>query len=388
MVYLIIHLVLLVTIVGTASLWVPKSTALNVLVASDLLSNGMQMQARQYLNVSTGFYLVLQPDCNVILYNRSQPIMSTNTSCGNMFGFTFVTASLTISLQLAETGSLTLTQSQSNLINDSSVSDLWSYSWAVDGSDYSGPLFPYMILRASGSCDFYDFNGSHLNGSDGNGDPSFLQRYWGPVPRQAPNASALSSLPDIAYPFPPELAWKPQASLDNFPYLPAGYFLSQGSQLQTTDLGFSLVLGPGCNLQSKRSLDQNGSAEVLWETGSSNSSEGGGCELTLQEDGRLVTRNNVSGAIYWNSSTVAGNVSASWVLRLSAADGSLSIGDIENSSNILWTNVHPNQTNRATTWIVVGVTVGVFVLAMAGSALFYFHARTSKHFMLSQSNGG
>ena len=356
--------------------------ALNILVVSDL-SNGMQMQARQYLNVSTGFYLVLQPDCNVILYNRSQPIMSTNTSCGN----TTITTTLTIKEEFGGDGALALYQTQSVLSGDTDSTPLWGYYWSDDFG--SAPSFPYMILRANGSCDFYDFNGNHLNGSDGNEDPRFLQRYWGPVPRQAPNASALSSLPDIAYPFPPELAWKPQASLDNFPYLPAGYFLSQGSQLRTVDKGFSLVLGPGCNLQSKRSLDQNGSAEVLWDSGSRNSSKGGSCELTLQEDGRLVTRNNVSGAIYWNSSTVAGNVSASWVLRLSESDGSLSIGDIENSSNILWTNIHPDETKRATTWIVVGVTVGVFVLAMAGSALFYFYARTSKHFfMLSQFNVG
>jgi hypothetical protein len=348
MVYLIIHLVLLVTIVGTASLWVPKSTALNVLVASSQV--GMQMQARQYLNVSTGFYLVLQPDCNVILYNRSQPIMSTNTSCGN----TTYTTTLTITEQFGWNGALALYQSQLDSSGSGVYTPLWGYSWSDVNS---APSFPYMILRANGSCDFYDFNGNHLNGSIDLGNPSFLQPYWGPVPRQAPNASTLSSLPDIAYPFPPELAWKPQAtSLDNFPFLPAGYFLSQGSQLRTVDKGFSLVLGPDCNLQSKRPLDQNGSAEVLWDSGSRNSSEGGGCELTLQEDGRLVTRNNVSGAIYWNSSTVAGNVSASWVLRLSEADGSLSIGDIEDSSNILWTNVHPNQTNRATTWIVVGVT--------------------------------
>lgn len=101
----------------------------------------------------------------------------------------------------------------------------------------------------------------------------------------------------------------------------------------------------------------------------------------LQQDGRLVIRSNVTGVVYGNVSTVAGNDSSgSWVLRLSATDGSLSISDIVDSRNVLWSNyIGPNQTKGITTCVVVGVTVGVSVLAMAGLALLYFNARTCKH---------
>jgi hypothetical protein len=141
-------------------------------------------------------------------------------------------------------------------------------------------------------------------------------------------------------------------------------------------------------LQFKESL-ANGSASVVWETGTS-SSQVRSCQLMLQQDGRLQLRDNATGEVYWNT-TATGNVSVGWVLRLSSSKyvGLLTIEDIENSNNVLST-IYPNQNSpgnvkskSSIVAIVVGVVVGVTVLAVVGIALLvYSCARTSKHFSL------
>ena len=373
-----LQLVLLLTILGTVS-WAPGSMSLNVLVGSDVMN---PVDARQYLNVSTGFYLVMQPDCNLILYNGSQPVMSSNTSCQPGT----IQANTTLTMDSA--GYLSINELV--LGPGSNVSPftapIWSY-YSATGTPQ--PLYPYMILRNNGSCDFYDFSGNQLLG-----DYPLLTPYspLGLAPSPAPassNSSAGSTvIPNVAYPFPPELVWKPQTSLDGFPYMPAEYFLSQGSKLQTVDQRFVLTLGSDCNLQSKQILT-NGSDRVVWES-RTNSSETRNCQLMLHQDGRLLIRNNDSGAIYWNSTT-SGNVSVSWILTLDIENGGLIVSDIEDSDTVLWSNLDFNQAkpasqagskwNRTTTWIIVVVIGGASVLATAGLALLYYYARASKHLL-------
>lgn len=350
--------------------WALGSMAVNVLVGSDLMQPVM---ATQYLNVST-FYLVMQPDCNFILYNLSQPVFSTNTSCtpGSQLGQCTLTMDSDGYVNINEVGG-------PNANFSTTTTSVWSYYWAAGTPR---PLYPYMILRGNGSCDFYDFNGNLLLS-----DYPLLTPYFN-LSLAAPNAGTVPA--DVGYPFPSELAWKPNISLDGFPYMPAEYFLAQGSKLQTVDQGFVLELGRDCNLQSKV-ISTNGSERILWESGTK-SSEIRDCQLMLQQDGRLEIRSNVSGVVYWNSS-VTGNVSVSWVLRLDSQNGGFSISDIEDSSTVLWRNLDPsqakppgqasrrasNKSNRTTTWIVVGVIGGASVLAIAGLASLYYYARASKH---------
>ncbi|KAG0578777.1 hypothetical protein KC19_4G048700 [Ceratodon purpureus] len=366
-----LHLVLLIVAIVTAS-WPLGSMALNVLVGSTSIA----MNVRQYLNASS-FSLVLQPDCNLILYNRSQPVMSTNYSCrpGTLAENSTVRMAalkgweldLFIDEFVSTTNSTDYTQIDT---------PLWQYSFL---GNTPNPLYPYLILRANGSCDFYDYNNNHLLGKDVNGNP-FLKPY-----PTSPNGSGESTAPNnLAFPFPPELAWKPSSSpgssVDGFPYMPAGYFLIQSSEMRTVDRKFVLTLGVDCNLQCRDTTKNGSEGFLLWESGSkaNGNPEVLSCELKLQEDGRLVIRNITSGINYWNS-TVSGNESVSWVLRLSPNDGSLSISDIENPSSVLWSNsVGTNRANKTTTWIVVGVIVGVSVLAMAGLALsVYLCTRTN-----------
>lgn len=356
-----VQLVFLLASLSCFASWLPGSTALNVLVGSDLMQPVM---ATQYLNIST-FYLVMQPDCNLVLYNTSTPLLSTNTSCtpGSVIG--------QCSLTMDSDGYVTINEIGGPNANFSTMTtSVWSYFWAAGTPR---PLYPYMILRDNGTCDFFDFNSNLLRS-----DFPLLTPY---TPLASPNANIEGTVPGS--PFPPDLAWKPIDSLDGFPYLPAGYFLNQGSKLQTVDQAFVLELGKDCILQSK-SVVQNGSVAVLWESGTG-SSEVRDCRLLLQQDGRLVIRSDFSGVVYWNS-TVAETDSVSWILRLDLVSGGLSVSDIEDSSNVLWANFDLNQvqavntrkSNRTTTWIVVGVVGGVFVLAIAGLAFLYHYARASK----------
>lgn len=377
-----LQLVLLLTTLSTVPC-APGGMALNVLVGSDLME---PVKATQYLNVSTGFYLVMQPDCNLVLYNGSQPAMSTNTSCepGAMAANTTLTMDTDGYLGINE-----LVIGPGSSVSPFTT-PVWSYYWAA-GSPR--PLYPYMILRDNGSCDFYDFSGNELLS-----DYPLLTPYTplglsapSPAPASSNASRGISVIPNIAYPFPPELVWKPKVSLDGFPYMPAEYFLSQGSKLQTVDVRFVLTLGSDCNLQSKEILT-NGSDKVVWESGT-NSSEVRNCQLMLQQDGRLQILNNVSGAVYWNS-TLTGNASVSWMLRLGLDNGGLRISDIEDPGTVLWSNFDLNQaksisqasskSNRTTPLILVGVIGGASVLAMAGLAFLYYYARASKHFFLQE----
>ena len=372
-----VQFVLLVLILATISIasWAP-GMAMNVLVGTN--DDSMKMKVRQYLNVSTGFYLVLQPDCNLILYNHSQPVMTTNSSCSQGA----LAANSTIQLAPGTGSELDLSISQlvstvnsTTDFNYTYISSFWTYKWTAPN-----PQYPYMILRENGSCDFYDWNSNLLLGYDYTLLPEANRPMLKPY-SALPNASEGSIVPNIAYPFPPELAWEPPSSLNGFPYLPAGYYLSQYSKLQTMDQRFVLTLSSGCNLQARDTTKNGSEGLLIWESGPSIVNRTivlpSDCELKLQQDGRLVIRNTTSGKVYWNS-TSSRNDSVSWILRLSSMDGSLSISDIENSANVLWSNYGPNQANKTTTWIVVGVIMGVSALAMAGLVILYFCARTCK----------
>ena len=151
--------------------------------------------------------------------------------------------------------------------------------------------------------------------------------------------------------------------------------------MRSLDQKISLAVGNDCNLQVKVS-DSNGTEALVWESGSSIVRPGltSSCQLMLQQDGLLVLRNINLSTIYWNSSATGNDSRVTWVLILSSTDGILSISDMENSTNVLWsTYVRPDHTKRSTMRVAVGVSVGVSVVAMAGIALLYFNTQTSKH---------
>jgi len=60
-------------------------------------------------------------------------------------------------------------------------------------------------------------------------------------------------------------AWRPDASLDDFPYMPVGYFLDAGKRLLAMSSQYSLELVKDCNLHSKQLKLYAGSEKVLMQ---------------------------------------------------------------------------------------------------------------------------
>ena len=358
--------ILLLTSVAMISCVVPGGLGVGVYVASDTVS----LQPRQYLNFSD-VHLVLQPDCDLILYNSTNlPIESTNTSIPGPSS--------------ARNCSLIL-QTDANLVLYNNVNNSRGAIWS---SDTYGPanatIHNFLILKSDGSYTLNDYV-DHLSTRIVDNHRS-LQPYFAP-------SNVSGTLETIGYPFPPESEWKPvESSLVDFPYMPAEYFLSEGFKLQTPHGSiygqFVLALGTDCNLQSK-TLNSNGSVKsILWETGT-NSSENRECQLILQRDGRLELRGKNSSVLYWNSTNVVGNESVSWFLTLNYETGQLAIVDIlDRSKTAYWTNLvatnsspaaSPNSNNKAisTTLIIVFVLGGGFVVVLTALGL-YFAVKPSK----------
>lgn len=371
--------ILFLWVAGIAS-WLPgPGLAVRVLVGAN-----MTVPTTHYLNVSD-FYLVMQPDCNAILYNRSLPLRWTNDSANTQsYSESYYEPLIACSPVMQLDGNFVMYGTFGNVTDKSSyiTSSVFSSSTQTQNDNST---FAYLLLSGDGAYGYYDYNSRPMNNFTPfvpYAPPNLTAP--SPAPASSSGGSGGGTPPYITYPFPPDLAWKPEKPLDGFPYMPAEYFISEGSNLQTVvqpgENQFVLTLGTDCNLQFKVSL-ANGSASVVWETGTS-SSEVRSCQLMLQQDGRLQLLDNATGVVYWNT-TATGNVSVGWVLRLSSSRnlGQLTIEDIENSNNVL-SAIYPNQIipgyKSAILAIVVGVAVGVFVLAVAVIGLLvYSCARTS-----------
>jgi hypothetical protein len=373
--------ILFLWVAGIAS-WLPgPGLAVRVLVGANLT-----VPTTHYLNVSD-FYLVMQPDCNAILYNRSLPLLWTNYPANEpLIGCTPI---------MQVDGNFVMYETTGNVSIKSTYLTTPAYASGTETAN-DNSTFTYLLLSGDGAYGYYDYNSRRMDSFTPfvpYAPPNLTAP--SPAPASSSGGSSGGTPPYITYPFPPDLAWKPEKPLDGFPYMPAEYFISEGFNLQTVsqpgENQFLLTLGTDCNLQFKESLAY-GSASVVWETGT-NSSEVRSCQLMLQQDGRLQLRDNATGVVYWTT-TATGNVSVGWVLRLSSSKnlGQLTIEDIENSNNVLST-IYPNQispgivkSKSSIVAIVVGVVVGVAVLAVAGIALLvYSCARTSKHFSLLES---
>ena len=352
-------LLLLFSVVTTS--WTQGALALNVLVSTP---NGgplssWNITANQYLNVSN-IYLVMQPDCNLVTYNGSTPFL---TSGFNLVGPSGPSSTWNCYATLQFDGNFVVYQR----LNATAKTPLWSSftnSLAINASSDN-----YMVLGGDGSLRMYQPDGSMLN----------MQ----PFVRVNTSSFAQNATANVTYPFPPGLEWKPTSPLDGYPYLPAGYFLTQGSMLKTGDGTFVLILGHDCKLQSQKMwLENNTVKGVIWEPQAAMPAVVSGiCEMTLQQDGVLEVRDNKSAVVYWNSS-VSGGDSVDWVLNLDANDGHVSVSDILDPSNILWASTEEERLkpqNEMVIWrIVVGVVCGVLVVAMAGLWFWYFYVRPSK----------
>ena len=346
------------------SSWIQGGLTVNVLVSDEAK---FVVNSNEYLSVSNQYYLAMQSDCNLILYNTlGEPVANSNSA----------------SPFLPQNCSLWM-QSDGNLVilNIAGVKaqPVWSQAGyytteeSGDGSQFSS----FLLLGGDGSLNFYNTNSTLDNASVvGINDHGYF-------PNVGPSA----------YPkfVPSEFqAWTPTASLDEYPYMPSEYFLSPGKKLRATSNTFVLELGTDCNLISSQVLYTNDSEPIkqLWQSGTNNSQLPlSSCQLTLQQNGVLQIHSSTdSSEVYWNSTDSSGDNNVSWILKVDPDTGALSVSDITNSSRVLWTNpslqpvviVARGGSNRSIVGVVGGVGGGALVLAFAALG-FCCYTRQSKH---------
>lgn len=248
------HFVALFSLLVAASSWTTRSLAVNVLVAGPNNANqislrAMNLTANQCLNTSN-FYLVMQPDCNLVTYNGSVPFLTTDSSPQGPPSKWICYATMQAD------GNFVLYQTNATAETATQISVTYTYMYKNIST------YRYLILGRDGSLSMYEPDGTSkifippfvpLNASLA-GTPS-------PAPASSPNATS-----NLVYPFSPKLEWKPSISLNGYPYMPAEYFLAQGSKLQTLDGRYVLMLGRDCKLQGQEILTVNNTVKrVIWD---------------------------------------------------------------------------------------------------------------------------
>jgi hypothetical protein len=338
--------------------------AINVLVVE--VDSDTYVQHNEYLSDADGqYYLVMHPDCNLVLYGQSgTPLSYSNSSIQSPFP-------LNCSLVLQGDGNLVIYNLTSETWdNRTSDEAIWAQGYTTPTRD---AIFSYLLLGGGGTIGFYYANGTHRTVDYGGTIDSY--GLFPPV-----SANVANFLPNSTGYKP----WTPPASLLNgFPYMPAGYSLSAGNRLLSLSNSSELKLGTDCNLVSSK-LARNGTpAQEVWSSGTSRPGRNS-CQLSLQQNGNLQILSPGSGEVFWNSTDGAGDSSGSWILRVDPTTGNVSVSDIQDPANIFWTNgdarisaLTTNPPHRL--WpIAVGVAGGVFVLAMAALGL-YFYSRQCKY---------
>ncbi|KAH8966149.1 hypothetical protein BDL97_03G009000 [Sphagnum fallax] len=316
--------------------------ALNILTTGNYLF-GNQIQ---YLN-NSGYYLVMQPDCNLVMYQGS---------------------SLATSHQVWQSGTgggvsdcwLTM-QTDGNLVIKNGTSAHWASESYMNGM--ADPGF-FAMLQSNGELDVYNFQ---------NDNPKL---HTTAVPVTALDPSSTGGPPS----FNISLATIPTLSF-NGPYMAIGYYLPKMSSLQNGP--FNLTLGTNCTLQSQIALNNT----VLWETPSNASGLEQQCELTLQQDGNLQIQTSDTNEILWTTNTT-GDPAVNWVLYIDSITGDLSIGDIMQPTHILWKNTFrsnpaigsnctlvPNlniHSGKRFMLELLGVSAGGFLLGITSLVLAYY----------------
>ncbi|KAG0601982.1 hypothetical protein M758_11G152600 [Ceratodon purpureus] len=368
----------LLLLIATSWQIIPGRLAVNVLVGTKPY---FVLDPKEYLSVSGKYYFVMQPDCRLVLYNSSsgQPLLATGFDPKLYAGYRVGIQNCSLVMQ--SDGNLVMyniTRAQYDWANTTWVNEVWAKSaWMF--SVWSQGFFnvfnshSFLLLDGDGRLEYYFANGTRFSG--------FSFESVAVIASSMLNYSSFNPNSN-GY-----KAWQPDKSLDEFPYMPAGYFLSAGKRLVTTNSAYMLDLNAtDCNLRLL-----NGT-RILWQSNTLTSSKNRACLLELQQNGFLQIRDQNSSAVYWNS-TKAGNIIVSWILKVDPDNGSLSVSDITNSSKILWTvnpdpapsapaNAQalaaPTKSDRPILWIVVGVLGGaIFLVAMAALGL-YFYARESR----------
>ncbi|CAM6028578.1 unnamed protein product [Sphagnum balticum] len=318
--------------------------ALNILTAGNALFGNQT----QYLS-NSGYYLVMQPDCNLVMYQGS---------------------SLETSYQVWQTSTAgkgsdcwLIMQTNGNLVLYNATCSPPCAQWDSNSSMTGYPDRGFFVmLQNNGGLDIYNFQ---------NDNPILYSTV----------VSVRGLYPSVSPPsFNVGLATTPTLNIYG-PYMAIGYYLPKMSSLQNGP--FSLTLGTNCTLQSKKGLNNT----VLWQTPSNASGLEQQCELTLQQDGNLQIQTSDTNEILWTTNTT-GNSSVNWVLYIDSTTGDLSIRHIMQPTDILWKNtlrsnppigsnntIVPYANTHSRKWLILellGVSAGGFLLGITSLVLTYY----------------
>ncbi|KAH9549043.1 hypothetical protein CY35_11G119900 [Sphagnum magellanicum] len=361
----------LLVLVITISMWKGGST-------TNILTAGNALQQNQYLNYAN-YYLLLQNDCNLVLYNSStfmnnQAIWSTNSSTqGNNSCTLQVDTGGFLSIYNAST-SADLTQCYNQTMN------LTCVPWA--GQNYAtgagNPFF--LMLTGDGTLEVYDFENDdpqvdfwiYTNGSANNGSGLYENDVFTPGQKWSsppPNNSSPTSPSSLSV-FGPYWDFATHGRVCNVPYMPRGYYLSEGLNLSNPP--YYLTMEDNCSLKI---MGPNGPITEPFPAPVGNTH----CVLTLQQNGTLQLQTNDTHEFVSAVTSAPGNVSVDWILYLDQT-GVLHVRDLLNPSNGLWNSstsgsVKNSKNNQSLIGILVGVLGGVLLIVIISVIwLYYAHA--------------
>jgi hypothetical protein len=356
---------LLLVLVITISM-LKGGSAMNILTAGNALFQG------QYLN-NTNYYLVLQNDCNLVLYNsstfrNSQSIWSTNSSTQGNNSCTFqVDTGGFLSVYNASTTS-GLSQCYNKTADPACVP--WSGQNYATGS--GNPFF--VMLKGDGTLDVYDFSNDlpqvvfsiFTNGSSYNGSGLYPDDVApGQILSSPPNSSATP--PSSLSVYGPYWDFLTRGRPLNVSYMPRGYYLSERS---LSSGNYFLTMEDNCTLQI---IATNGSSK--WHFPGPGNSH---CVLTLQQNGILQLQTNDTHEFVSDVYSTPGDVDVDWILYLDQT-GILHVRDLLNPATELWntTTVQSSKHKRSLIGILVGVIGGVLLIVII-SVIWLYYAHSSK----------
>ncbi len=357
---------LLLVLVITISMLKGAST-MNILMAGNALSQN------QYLN-NANYYLLLQNDCNLVLYNSStfmnnQSIWSTDSSNqGNNSCTLQVDTGGFLSIYNASTSS-----DLSRCYNQTSI--LTCVPWS--GQPYAtGSGHPFFImLTGNGTLEVYDFQNDdpevvfwiYTNGNASNGVVPYPNDVTpGQISSSPPPNNSSATPPSSLSVYGPYWDFVTRGHPFNVPYMPRGYYLSEG--LNLTNTPYYLTMEDNCTLQ----INTNGS--IIWQFSAPGNSH---CVLTLQQNGTLQLQTNDTHEFVSDVQSASGDVGVDWILYLDQT-GFLHVRELLNATNELWTIPVKNSKNdRSLIGILVGVIGGVLLIVII-SVIWLYYAHTSK----------
>jgi len=331
--------------------------ALNLLTAGNALFGNQT----QYLN-NSDYYLVMQPDCDLVMYQGSSLANSHRVWHTNTTG-----QGSNCWLLMQPDGNMVV-YNASCYHTPCAVWNSVTFQYGIPDSSF------YFILQSNGSLDIYNFpndnpklysnilSSNYVDSSSKGAPPSF-------------NVS-VATTPTLSFYGPFNQVWNLSSTGYPIPYMSIGYYLPVGSSLQSGT--FSLTLQNHCTLQS---LNVS-SGMPLWETPSNGFGIGHQCELRLLQDGNLQLQTIDSNEIVW-ASNLSGDPTVNWVLYIDSTTGVVSIQDIMQRTDILWNNsfglnhivlqrTNTSHHGKSFILLLVGVFTGGFLLGLTSLILPYY----------------